>query len=150
MTHEEKIAALTGEYLQVSQYTLYTAFKAAEVYVQSLKNTAYRHGSEELNLAYASADTKLRESQGASDKELLAYFQDKGFSIKILKGLEQLLKDRSYFISSFFISHSSDFASQDVKAYDDIIAEIQSLITRAVKLNQELSKTLDKVSSLYY
>lgn len=149
MTHEEQIALLTGEYLQVSQYTIYSAFKATSLYLRTLTLDQYRHGVEEMEVAFADADEKLKKSVSLSSEELISYFKDKGLSKKLEKQLFEVINKRSYLSSLFFIEHSNDFASQDVVLYDKIIDELYALVKEASEVNQELAKTIEKFSDSF-
>lgn len=144
MTHEEEIGLLTGEYLQVSQYALYTAFKATSLFVQSLRNDNYRHGTEEVDLALSESDRLVKEFQGKSQAEILSYFENKGLSVKEISSLKKMLERRDYLVSNFFIDHSDELASQDVQAYDKIIDELNKWIDETSYLNRSLSKTMNK------
>ena len=145
MTHEEKIGLLTGEYIQIVQYTLYSAIKVACLYMQSKNNDNYRHGSEEVELALAQANQLLREFQSKSTAEKLQFLCDKGLSVKEYTACKRMLEKRDYILSLFFIDHSKDFASQDVRAYDDIIDELNKLCDEVSSLNQSLSRTMNKL-----
>lgn len=145
MTHEEKIGLLTGLYLQVSQYALYTAFKVTSLYVQTLRNDDYRHGVEEVDLALSESDSRVKEFQGKSEEDILSYLDDKGLSKKEFDSMKKMLKRRDYLFSNFFIDHSKELASQDVQAYDELIDELNKWIDEVTILNQALSKTMNKL-----
>ncbi len=145
MTHEEKIGLLTGLYLQVSQYALYTAFKVTSLYVQTLRNDDYRHGVEEVDLALSESDSRVKEFQGKSEEDILSYLDDKGLSKKEFDSMKKMLKRRDYLVSNFFIDHSKELASQDVQAYDELIDELNKWIDEVTILNQALSKTMNKL-----
>ena len=102
MTYLEKITYLTGNFIQLSQFTLKNAFRFICLLDNKNRENAY---TEQSDAGFVVAENKAKEliqqfTFKGSD-EILSFLENKGLSLKDYQKLTFVLKKRDYMVSAF-------------------------------------------------
>jgi hypothetical protein len=150
MTFLESITYQTGRFLELSQYVLKNAYRVACLFEGSQNLTPYTRSVEALDACESKAKEEIIKNQDKGSKELVAYFTDKGLSIKDFNSLKKMLERRDYLLSHFFLDYSSGFAREEIEAYQSAIDELKKYVDDADKLNISLAKTATKLYECFH
>ncbi len=146
MTYLEKITYLTGNFIQLAQFTLKNAFRFTSLLENKNRGNAY---TEQSDAGYVLAEKKAKDlivdyTFKGSD-EILAYLSDKGLSTKDYQKLSFILKKRDYVVSAFYLDNASQIATEEIAVYVSKINELQEYCDKAIELNRILAKECDRL-----
>ena len=123
MTYLEKITYLTGNFIQLSQFTLKNAFR----FICLL-------------------DNKNRENASTEQSDAgFVVAENKGLSLKDYQKLTFVLKKRDYIVSAFYLDNANQIATEEIAVYVSKINELQGYCDKAMELNQNLVKECDRL-----
>ena len=142
MTYAEKITYLTGNFIELAQFSLKNACRLVSL-INRKEETKLDAGAC-FSLAEAEAKKKVEEYTFQGSKKILEDLKDKGLPIKIFDKLSFVLKKRDYVVSRFYLDNASQIATEQVVVYVSKINELQEYCDAALKLNQVLAKECDK------
>ncbi len=146
MTYLEKITYLTGNFIQVSQFTLKNAFRFICLLENKNKETSYTKQSDAgFVVAEKKANDLIVEFTFKGSEEILKFLSDKGLSTKDYQKLSFVLKKRDYVVSAFYLDNANQIATEEVAVYVSKINELQEYCDKAVELNQILAKECDRL-----
>jgi hypothetical protein len=140
----EKITYLTGNFLQLSQFAVKNAFrvlylaKAVSSYDGKLEKSLVLAGAESL------AKSAIVDNESIGSEALLKLLSA-GLSEREQASLRFVILKRDYLVSYFYIDNATPLAREEVAVYESKITELNEYCKRATTLNQELSKSADKI-----
>ena len=123
MTYLEKITYLTGNFIQLSQFTLKNAFRFICLLDNKNRENAY---TEQSDAGFVVAENK-------------------GLSLKDYQKLTFVLKKRDYIVSAFYLDNANQIATEEIAVYVSKINELQGYCDKAMELNQNLVKECDRL-----
>lgn len=146
MTYLEKITYLTGNFIQLAQFTLKNAFRFICLLDNKNRENAY---TEQSDAGFVVAENKAKElveqfTFKGSD-EILSFLQDKGLSLKDYQKLTFVLKKRDYIVSAFYLDNANQIATEEIAVYVSKINELQGYCDKAMELNQNLVKECNRL-----
>ncbi len=146
MTYLEKITYLTGNFIQLCQFTLKNAFRFTCLLENKNKETNY---TKQSDAGFVMAENKAKDlivkyTFKGSD-EILSYLSDKGLSTKDFQKLTFILKKRDYVVSAFYLDNANQIATEEIAVYVSKINELQEYCDKAIELNQALAKECDRL-----
>lgn len=147
MTYLERITYLTGNFIQVCQFTVKNAFRVIALTEGKEKQTYYMQNSYEyIQTLEATSKEYLKSSESLSGEKLSEFFTSHhGLSSKDLKDLTSLLTFRDKLIASFYLDNSYAISKEDVTVYEGLIADLTKKIEKLEKLNVSFSKACDRL-----
>ncbi len=146
MTYLEKITYLTGNFIQLCQFTLKNAFRFTCLLENKNKETNY---TKQSDAGFVMAENKAKdlivEYTFKGSDEILSYLSDKGLSTKDFQKLTFILKKRDYVVSAFYLDNANQIATEEIAVYVSKINELQEYCDKAIELNQALAKECDRL-----
>lgn len=148
MTYLEKITYLTGNFIQLSQFTLKNAFRFVSLYDRKNKENVYTEESQaSFILAENQAKDLITRFTFEGSEKILSYLSGKGLSVKEMADLSFILKKRDYVVSAFYLDNANQIASEEIAVYVSKINELQGYCDKAADLNRRLAKECDRLYS---
>ena len=146
MTYLEKITYLTGNFIQLCQFSLKNTFRFVSLLERRESENVYTHQSE-VNLVMAENNAKKLVVDYAfkGSDEILDYLKDKGLSAKDYKEISFLLKKRDYVVSSFYLDNAEQIATEEIAVYVSKINELEDYCNKAITYNQKIGKECDRL-----
>lgn len=139
MTYEERITYLTGNFIQLSQFTLKNACRA--ISLLRIEDNSYPL----IMKAEKEAEEMLLSFEFIGSEKIIESLKDSLLSKKMLEELSFILKKRDYVVSYFYVENASAIAREEIAIYESKINELDGYCKRAVKLNQDLALLCDKI-----
>lgn len=146
MTYLEKITYLTGNFIQLSQFTLKNAFRFVTLLENKAKETVY---TERSDASYIMAENQAKNLivdytfQGS--EQILAFLKGMGLSVKDYEALSFVLKKRDYVVSAFYLDNANQIATEEIAVYVSKINELQGYCDKAIALNKRLAEECDRL-----
>ncbi|MFA6829931.1 MAG: hypothetical protein WCR67_04440 [Bacilli bacterium] len=145
MTYLERITYLTGNFIQLAQYTLKNAY-----FVKAINETIEAsQGLISSSALYVTSHDKTKslimEHEFSGSEAQLACLENSGISEKDLKLIRKVLKKRDYLSTYYFIENGSEMAREEVAVYASMIATLQDLCKDATTVIASLNKASEKL-----
>ena len=146
MTYLEKITYLTGNFIQLCQFSLKNAYRLVCLLKEKEETTVY---TDNMMGSYVAAENKakvaLKNVVFKGSDYIISDISSRGIPSKLEKDLIYVLKKRDYVVSSFYIDNADAIATEEIAVYVSKINELDEYCKKATEVNQALAKQVEKL-----